>query len=553
VQNRRFDARIRVTLAGALFAIASCSGGGGSGGHDTEKSAGVFTQRNDAQRSGLNTNESVLTHAAVSGPSFGKQFSCPIDGEAYAQPLVVADASIQGKGVQDVVFVATQNDSVYAFDANANPCIQYWKHSFLSSGIEPVPQSDVGTDDISPQIGITGTPVIDPATNTLYVVVKTREKVGTGCSVSSPCYHQRLHALDLSTGMDKLTPEDISSTSLRVNGSGAQGDSTCPPAAPTGKVPFCPLRENQRPALLLQNGRVYIAWASHGDTPPYHGWVTGYSTTNLGLAPVVFNATPDGDAGGIWMSGTGPSADAAGNIYVITGNGAFDTDTPRTNYGDSFLKLTSGLGVADFFTPFNQADLSDADADLGSGGALILPDAAGSQAHPHLLVGGSKEGALYLIDRDDMTQFDPNQDNVLDKVGVSSDGIFSTPLYWQGSLFVVGVDDVLKRYTLAGAQLSDSPVDSGSVVFGFPGATPVLSANGTSDAILWMLDTSDNGTPNGSGTSGPAILYAYDPETLSVLYQGTTGGDAVKFTVPTVVNGKVYVGTQTELTVFGLP
>jgi hypothetical protein len=522
--------------------------------------AGVFTQRYDAQRTGQNRREFALTPGTVSGSTFGKLFSCAVDGEVYAQPLYVANFAIGG-GTHNIVLVATQNDSVFAFDADASPCVQYWQTSFLGTGVATVPPGDTGdTGDINTQIGITGTPVIDPATGTLYVVAKT--KGATGCS-APPCYFQRLHALDLATGNEKFGgPADIS-PAITVPGSGDRGDATCPGSA--GHVPFCPLRENQRPGLLLLNGKVYVAWASHGDIQPYHGWVIGYATADLTQAPVLFNTTPDGGLGGIWMSGTGPAADADGNIYVITGNGTFDTAAPRTNYGDSFIRLrtTAGLSVADFFTPANQSDLNEGDLDLGSGGAIVLPDSAGSEARPHLLIGGDKQGVLYVIDRDNMTGFNPGGDQILQTVPITAGPacitcrIFSTPAFWEGKLYVVANRDVLKQYTVANGVLSALPALQASDTFGFPGATPAISSNGATNGIVWALDTSNNGTPNGSGSNGPAILFAYDATNLSKLFSSPTSGagaagNAVKFVVPTVANGKVYVGTQTNLSVFGL-
>src|SRR2546427_10962980 len=295
----------------------------------------ILTYHNDNARTGQNPNETLLNPANVTPATFGKLFACAVDGEVYAQPLYVANFLIQG-GTHNVVLVATQNDSVYAFDADASPCVQYWQKSFLGTGVTTVPPVDTGeTGDINTIIGITGTPVIDPVTGTLYVVAKTKET--TGCS-APPCYFQRLHALDLATGLEKFNgPANISSA-ITAPGNGDTGDGTCPGAA-AGNVPFCPLRENQRPGLLLLNGKVYVAWASHGDVGPYHGWVIGYAAANLAQAPVVFNTTPNGGLGGIWMSGTGPAADAAGNIYLITGNGTFDTAAPRTNYRDSVIKL----------------------------------------------------------------------------------------------------------------------------------------------------------------------------------------------------------------------
>src|SRR2546425_5887183 len=542
---------ISLLMASALLAVYACRGGGTS---PASSFTGVFTQRYDPQRTGQNRQESILTPSNVASSTFGKLFACAVDGEVYAQPLYVANFLIQ-VGTHNVVFVATVNDSVYAFDADASPCVQYWKKSFLGTGVTTVPPADTGeTGDINTIIGITGTPVIDPATGTLYVVAKTKEPTG---------YFQRLHALDLATGGEKFSgPADISSA-ITVPGSGDTGDSTCPGSA--GNVPFCPLRENQRPGLLLLNGKVYVAWASHGDIGPYHGWVIGYAAANLAQSPVVFNTTRNGGLGGIWMSGTGPAADAAGNIYVITGNGTFDTAAPRTNYGDSFIKLNpaSGLSVADFFTPANQSNLNANDFDVGSGGAIVLPDSAGSAAHPHLLIGGDKQGVLYVIDRDNMTGFNPGGDQILQTVPVTARpaciicGIFSTPAFWEGKLYVVAIGDVLKQYTLANGVLSALPALQAGDVFGFPGATPAISSNGATNGIVWALDTSNNGTPNGSGISSPAILFAYDATNLSKLYSSPASGagaagDALKFTVPTVANGKVHVGTQTELSVFGL-
>jgi outer membrane protein assembly factor BamB len=551
------------TKPGGAFALGlailcACSRGGG--GSPPASFTGVFTQRYDAQRTGQNRQEFILTPSGVNGLTFSKLFSCAVDGEVYAQPLYVANFAIAA-ATHNVVLVATQNDSVYAFDADASPCVQYWQTSFLGTGVTTVPPVDTDEPgDINTIIGITGTPVIDPAAATLYVVAKTKET--TGCS-APPCYFQRLHALDLATGNEKFGgPADISSA-ITVAGSGDTGDPTlCPGSA--GNVPFCPLRENQRPGLLLLNGTVYIAWASHEDIQPYHGWVIGYNAADLTHAPVLFNTTPNGGLGGIWMTGTGPAADASGNIYVISGNGTFDTAAPRTNYGDSFIKLrrTGGLSVADFFTPFNESSLDVQDFDVGSGGAIVLPDSAGSAAHRHLLIGGDKQGVLYVVDRDRMSGFNPGGDRILQKVSVAAGptcticGIFSTPAFWEGKLYVVAIGDVLKQYTVANAALSSLPARQASDVFGFPGATPAISSNGAVNGIVWVLDTSNNGTGNSSG-NGPAVLFAYDATNLNKLYSSPpsgagAAGSAVKFTVPTVANGKVYVGTQTELSVFGL-
>jgi len=541
----RFAVWISFSTASALLVLYACSRGG-----PAASFTGVFTQRYDAQRTGQNREEFILTPSNVTDSTFGKLFACAVDGEVYAQPLYVANFAIAG-GTHNVVLVATMNDSVYAFDADASSCVPYWQKSFLGTGVTPVPPADTGEDgDINTIIGITGTPVIDPATGTLYVVAKTKEPTG---------YFQRLHALDLATGSEKFNgPADISSA-ITVPGSGDTGEATCPGSA--GNVPFCPLRENQRPGLLLLNGTVYVAWASHGDIQPYHGWVIGYDAADLTQAPIVFNTTPNGGLGGIWMTGTGPAADADGNIYVITGNGTFDTMGTRTNYGDSFIKLRTaggGLSVGDFFTPANQSFLDSNDFDVGSGGAIVV-DSAG--AHPHLVIGGDKQGVLYVIDRDTMTGFNSNGDQI-QKVAITAGpaciicGLFSTPAFWEGKLYVVAIGDVLKQYMLANGVLSSLPARQASDMFGIPGASPVVSSNGATNGIVWALDTTNNGT-NSSATSAPAILFAYDATNLNKLYSSPTSGagaagNAVKFTVPTVANGKVYVGTQTELSVFGL-
>jgi len=511
---------------------------------------------------GQNPNETLLNPANVNPTAFGKLFSYPVDGHVYAQPLYVPNVDIPGQGRHNVVFVATEHNSVYAFDADNSGAGPLWAVSFIdpARGVTPVPPEDVGSDDLVPEIGITGTPVIDEQTGTLYVVAKTKEVSADGVH-----YVHRLHALDITTGTEKFQGPAVIGDTVFASGnytyvSGPSVDGTGDGSI-NGRLFFNALRQHQRPGLLLVKGVVYIGFGSHGDVSPYHGWVIGYAAADLARAPVLFNATPNGGLGGIWMSGAGPAADTAGNIYVISGNGTFDTAAPRTNYGDSFIKLNpaSGLSVADFFTPFNESFLEAQDFDLGSGGAIVLPDSAGSVAHPHLLIGGDKQGILYVIDRDNMTGFNAGGDQVVQEVTVIGGscitcGIFSTPAFWEGKLYVVAIGDVLKQYTLANASLT--PALQAGDVFGYPGATPAISSNGAANGIVWVVNTSNNGTGTGGG-NGPAILFAYDATNLNKLFNSPTSGagaagNAVKFTVPTVANGKVYVGTQTELSVFGL-
>ncbi|MBI1815039.1 MAG: pyrrolo-quinoline quinone [Deltaproteobacteria bacterium] len=498
----------------------------------------VLTHHNDNGRTGLNDQETTLTPANVNPTQFGRKFLHTVDGYVYAQPLYVSNVTIPGKGVHNAVYVATEHNSVYAWDAddasgpNRTPL---WKVSFLGRGVTIVPYRTTGTDDIIPEIGITGTPVIDIGTGTLYVVAKTRERL---------TYVQRLHALDITTGAEKFGgPVEITAS---VPGTGDGSDGT--------DVPFNALRENQRPGLLLLNGVVYLAWASHGDNGPYHGWVIGYDATSLAQV-AVYNATPNGGLGGIWQSGAGPAADSAGNIYFETGNGTFDAQLSGTNFGDSLVKLNSsgGLSVADYFTPYNQDVLNAADADFGSGGAMLLPDQPG--LHPHLVVACGKEGTIYLVDRDTMGHFHAfDNSQIVQSLESAVGGTWSTPAYWNGMVYYIGTGDSLKAFQLISGMLSSTPVAQSPDGFGYPSATPSVSANGNSNAIVWALEVSN------FGRRLPAVLRAYDASDVShELYSSDQAarrrdwaGGAVKFTVPTIANGKVYVGGFHRLTVYGL-
>jgi hypothetical protein len=393
-----------------------------------------------------------------------------------------------------------------------------------------MPWQDTGTNDVIPEVGITSTPVIDPATGTLYVEVKTKETVGAGCSPGSPCYIQRLHALDFLTGADKLTPAVIS--------------------APN----FSSFNHMQRPALRLSNGIVYVAIGSHGDRPPWQGWLFAYDATTLvkKFGIPVTDPTTGNNGGGIWQAGAGPVIDASGNVYIVTGNGTFDP--PNGNYGDAVVKLSPTGTLLDYFAPHEQATLQANDIDLGSSAAMVLPDAVGSAAHPHLLLATGKIGKLYLLDQSNLGQFHTS-DQVVQAVVVAYNttnldgGIFGQPAYWNGNIYVVEVSDFLRQYSIANATLTYTSLASGT--YSLRGATPAVSANGTSGGVVWVLDLS------AWQTNGPAVLKAYDATNLgNLLYSSPVSGAgaagaAVKFTVPTVANGKVYVGTQGQLSVFG--
>ena len=507
--------------------------------------AGTFVYRNDNFRTGQNLAESILTPSTVNASHFGLQFTDALDGAAYAQPLYVPNVTVPGQGTHNVVYVATENDSVYAFDADAaGPPL--WQTSFIDpvNGITAVPASDLGCTDLTPIIGITATPVIDPATGTLYVVSKV--KLGPGK------YQQQLHALDITTGLEK--PNSPVTIAASVSGSG-EGNVL-------GVISFDPLLQHDRPALTLANGVVYLSFASHCDFQPYHGWILGYDETTLAQV-VVYNTTPNGNEGGIWQSGCGPGVDTNGDLIVITGNGTFDTFPPPVNYGDSFLRLTPGAGtmsISSFFTPLNELALDDDDLDMGSGGSLLLPDQPGP--NPHLMVGAGKVGSIYLVNRDSMGGFNSGADQVVQELISEVGAMFSTPAYWQGTvpkvglqnmIYTIGDDDQPKMFVLADGLIETPPASvARSLVIGHPGASPVISADGATGGILWAIDSSK------WNVNGPATLYAFDATNLdtelydSKRFASDNPGGAVKFTVPTVANGAVYVGTQTRLAVFGL-
>jgi hypothetical protein len=480
--------------------------------------AGMFTYHNDTSRDGSNTHEYALNTSNVAPATFGKRFACAIDAAAYAQPLWVANVPIGG-GTHNILIAATQHDTVYAFDADASPCQTYWTQSLLATGETWVSSGDVGTSDLTPDIGIVGTPVIDQGTKTLYVVSKS--KVGS-------TFHQRLHALSIIDGSEKFSgPQEIAFTS--------------------GGITFSPLRQNQRAGLALVNGVVYIAYASHGDQPTYYGWVVGYNATTLAQTGV-FNDDPSSGFGGIWMAGGAPAADSLNNLYVITGNGDFDG---TTQFGDSFLKLStgSGIGMSSFFAPSDQASLNSSDADLGSGGAAILVDQP-SSPFPRMLIGGGKEGKLYLLNRDSLGGNTGTDSGAVQTFTVGN-GIFATPAFWQNTLYLGPINDHVKAYAFNSTtgKFATSPSSQGPGTSGFPGSTPSVSSLGASNGIVWTIQRV---------SGGAAVLYAFDATNLATeLWNSGTNppdnaGQSVKFTVPTVANGKVYVGTAGEISVYGL-
>jgi hypothetical protein len=531
--------------------------------------AGVFTRHGDGARTGQNLQEYALTPTLVgSAGSFGKLFQCTTDGSAYAQPLYVANLAIAG-AVHNVIFVATENDSVYAFDADASPCVTYWHSSFVNgTSVVPVPASIpyqsalLANWDILNEIGITGTPVISSASGTLYVVAKTQETSG-----SNVTYHDRLHALSITTGSEQThSPVDITATV----------------SANSGPVSFTPLTQNQRPALLLSSysggTAVYIAWASYGDLGTYYGWLMAYDATTLAQI-AAWNDTPNGSEGGIWMSDGGIAVDSSGALYVSTGNGTFDDTAdivppmaPNNDFGESFVKLDpSALTVTDYYTPSQNAAWTAQDEDLSSSGVTVLPDGVGPTGHPNTLVGSDKQGHLWIIDRELMSRFSPSADNTVQYLTLpniaacSLNCTYSTPAYYNGTVYIGMTSSTLGAYTLASGLFSESggiatPSSVSGETYQYPGPTPAVSASPSGNAIVWVLDTSANGTATtGTQTTlGPAILRAYDAGNLATtLYSSSTvasdaAGNAVKFVEPVVANGKVYVGGAGTLTVYGV-
>jgi hypothetical protein len=503
---------------------------------------GVFTYHNDLARDGANTHEFALTTSNVNTLSFGKLFSCTVDGAIYAQPLWVADMKVSG-AQHDVVFVATQHDSLYAFDADASPCVQLWSASLIdpahggSSGettvLSGMPGYLVGRGegDITPEVGVTGTPVIDPTTGTLYVVSKS-------VSSAQGTIYQRLHAIDLTTGNEKAgSPLTIAGT---YPGSGDGGTT----------VIFNPGPENQRAGLALLNGVVYIAWAAHEDAPPWYGWLMGYSYNGTSFTQTaVFNTAPDAQEGGIWMGGGAPAADSANNLYVITGNATFDAASaspPNTDYGDSLLKLSSTLVLSQYFTPSAEAADNGGDLDFGAGGAAVLADLPASSPVSHVLICGGKDGSLYVLNRDALGGL--GDANAVQKVNFGY-RILATGAYWNSSYYLGGQSGPLSAYLLSASVPQLNPSAVSAHTYGFGGTTPSVSAAANQNGIVWTLDNGQYCTTRAPGC-GPTVLYAHDATNVATelwnsgMVAADAAGNAIKFTVPTVANGKVYVGTR---------
>jgi uncharacterized repeat protein (TIGR03806 family) len=533
-----FYAAKGVNAAGTSWAVPSQSFTTLSSNPPAANVTAVLTYHNNNARTGLNANETILTPANVNTNSFGLVFSRPVDDQVYAQPLVMTNVNIPAKGMHNIVIVATVNDTVYAFDADdALVTTPYWQTNLLVPNSVAPKNSDMtgacggNYQDFHGNMGIVGTPVIDPATGTLYVLARTKENGVT--------FVQRLHALDVATGNERPGSPIIVTATY--------------PLAGGGTLTFDPMKQNPRPGLALVNGIVYLGFSSHCDWGPYHGWLIGYSVTNLSRVSV-YNTTANGGLGGIWQSGNPPAVDPSGNLYFETGNGTFDPASG--SFSDSFLRLstTNGLALADYFTPYNQAALNSTDADVGSGGAMVLPDSMGSVAHPRLLVGGSKAGTLYLLDRDNMGHFNAAGDSqIVQSITNATGQCYDTPALFNNTLYLAGTGDRLKAFTMSGGLISPTtPVAMSPSSFGFAAPSASVSANGTSNGIVWAIKV------DGWGSGQPGVLYAYNATNIALeLYNSSQAGardaasGAVKFSVPVIANGKVYVGGQSALSVYG--
>lgn len=499
----------------------------------------VLTYHADNARTGEYSQETILTPANVNKATFGKLFTIPVDGKVDAQPLIVLHVAIPGRVTHNVLYIATENDSVYAFDADTG--VTLWRVRLLK-GVE-TPSDARHCSQVIPEIGITSTPVIDPESGphgTIYVVAMSKD---------AGHYFQRLHALDLTTGQEEFGgPVEISGE-FQGTGAGSKG----------GKQTFDPKQYEERAGLLLLTHVVYLAWASHCDIDPYTGWVMGYNEHSLHQTSAL-DFTPNGSEGSVWQSGAGMAADNEGNIYFLAANGTFDTRLSAKgfpsfgDYGNAFMKLSAANGelrVANYFVMFNVVHENDTDEDLGSGGALVLPDMADAHGHVwHLAVGAGKDRNIYLVNRDKMGKFNPRtNDSIYQELPKALGGQeFAMPAYFDGKLYYGAVNDRLRVFEFREAKLLPEPVSATATTFVYPGTTPAISSNGTKNGIVWA-------TENGN----PAVLHAYDANNLAhELYNSSQAGErdhfgvGNKFITPVIANGKVYVGTTSGVGVFGI-
>jgi hypothetical protein len=489
----------------------------------------IPTYHNDNTRSGINSLETVLTPANVNVVSFGKRAVVPVQGYVFAQPLYISNVTMSDGKAHNLVIVATEHDQVYGIDADTYQVM--WQRSLLDSQgqVTPIPTSDVNCGVLGDEVGITGTPVIDAPGETVYLVAATKNTQNGQAS-----YEQKIYALNLTNGQDRV-PAAIITT----------------PTGNYGSARFSPLLNLQRSALLLENGNVYVSWASHCDYGAYSGWLMAFNAGSLQLS-MAWTPDPSGLQGGIWMSGGGASVDASGNIFLSVGNGWSDAPSGGANYGDSAVRLTATGGqiaVADYFMPYDYTMLMNDDLDLGSGTPLLLPTQTGAR-YPNLMVTGGKEGTIYLLNRDNLGQWHANDDTQVVQSFQVPSGIFDTPLFWNNTLYYGLTDSPMQAfaYDPAAQQINTTPVSVSSMNLSYPGSSPTLSSNNGSNAILWSLEAA----------ADQGIFRAFDANNLSnELYDSEMSpdrdrvGGGVRFTSPMVANGQVFVGAQGELDIYG--
>jgi Immunoglobulin domain/Immunoglobulin I-set domain len=496
----------------------------------------VTTYKNDLSRTGQNLTEASLTPANVSSATFGLLRTLATDGRVDAQPLYLSKLSIAG-ATHNVVFAATEHDSVYAFDSDSGAVL--WHVTLLGAG--EAPSNDHGCGQVTPEIGVTSTPVIDRSAGAHGVLYAVAMSVDAGSN-----YHQRLHALDVTTGAELLNgPTEVAATFTANNATTST---------------FDPKFYEERAALLLANGVIYTSWTSHCDAPPYAGWIIGYSQSTLAHTATLNVAANSNNGPAIWMAGGGPAMDSSGNIYLLTANGAFETTLDSKgfpssqDFGNSFLKISSagtGLTVLDYFAMSNEVAESNADQDLGSGGEMLLPDLMdATNTVRHLVIGAGKDSNIYVVDRDSMGKFNAGSNNIFQTLTHAlPGGIWSTPAYFNGAVYYGDVSGTLKAFSVSSAKLVATPQSQSATQFTFPGTAPSVSANGTSNGIVWAHENTN-----------PGVLHAYDAANLAhELYNSNQAaaardqfGSGNKFITPTIADGKVFVGTTKAVAVFGL-
>jgi hypothetical protein len=500
----------------------------------------VLTWHNNVARTGQNLSEAILTPALVNSTNFGLIANVGVDGKVDAQPLYVSALTLGTQGTHNVLYIATEHDSVYAVNADSGAI--YWQKSMLGTG--ETTSDDRNCSQVTPEIGITATPVIDRgagAHGTIFLVAMSKDASGN--------YYQRIHALDLTTGAEQPNSPVVVKATYPGTGDGSS----------SGTVSFSPGQYKERSGLLLLNGTLYTSWGSHCDFRPYAGWLMAYSEANLTQTSVI-DFAPNGSDAALWNAGAGPAADASGNIYVALANGTFDTTLTAggfpsaSDYGNAVAKvvLQSGkLNLLDYWTMYNSDTESGGDVDLGSGGLMLLPDQVDATGVTrHLAVAAGKDTNLYLVNRDSMGHYDANNDGTIYQQlsGALPGGVWSSPAYFNGRVYYGSVGSTLRAFQLSHGKLLTSVVQTTSTSFGYPGTTPSISAYGATNGILWATEN-----------TSPAVLHAYEAGNLDIELYNTDEapnardhfGVGNKFIAPTVVNGKVYVGTTNSVGIFG--